>query len=127
MFLCCFFFPQILTTAIQPPPSHSYNHHLHIGIHLPPPQTTATQCSSASGVCASVGGRKKITSTSCNRWHHHQCKECLCQWLMEKCHQRKLQPVTTTMCVSGVLYIYKYHGISNSPQLLASLRSPLSN
>ena len=45
---------------------------------------------------------KYSASTSCNGWHHHRCKECLCQWLKEKRHQRKLQPVTTTMCASGV-------------------------
>ena len=26
---------------------------------------------------------KKSASTSCNGWHHHQCKECLRQWLKE--------------------------------------------
>ena len=60
-------------------------------------------CLSANGVCASVGGRKKTTSASCNGGHHHRCKECLHQWLNEKCHQRKLQPVTTTMRASEVL------------------------
>ena len=49
-----------------------------------------------------MGGRKKSTSASCNGCHHHQCKECLRQWLKEKRHKRKLQPVTT-MCESGVL------------------------
>ena len=34
---------------------------------------------------------------------YHRCKECLRQWLKEKRHQRKLQPVTTTMCASGVV------------------------
>ena len=33
------------------------------------------------------------------------CRECLYQWLKEKRHQRKLQPVTTTMCASGVLVL----------------------
>ena len=48
----------------------------------------------------------QTTSASCNGWHHHRCKECLRQWLKEKCHQCKLWPVTTTMCASGVLVLF---------------------
>ena len=75
----------------------TYNYHYHR-----PPLYNAS-CTSTSGICAPVGGRKKTTSASCNRWHHHWCKECLHQWLKEKHHQRKLQPMTATMCASGVL------------------------
>ena len=50
-----------------------------------------------------VGGRKKTTNVSCNRWHHHWCKKCLLQWLKEKRHWYKLQPVTITMCAREVL------------------------
>ena len=45
------------------------------------------------------------TTGSCNWWHHHRCKTCLCQWLKEKCHRRNFQPVTTTMCASGVILL----------------------
>ena len=51
--------------------------------HYRPPPHSAS-CSIASGVCALVGGRKKTTSASCNGWHHHLCKTCLCQWLEGK-------------------------------------------
>ena len=81
-----------------------YYHHIHI--QLPQPQTTtihSASCLSACEVCVPVGGRKETTSASCNRWHHHRCKECLHQWLKEKHYQCKLQTVTTTMCASGVL------------------------
>ena len=63
----------------------------------------SASCLSTSGVCAPVGGSKKTTSASCNKWHHHQCKEGLRRWLKEKRHQRKLEAVTTTMCASRVL------------------------
>ena len=102
--LLFFVFSQILTTAIQPPPPNSYNHHLHFHMQLPPPRTTTTQCKLLErkwSMCTPVGERKKTTSASCNGWHHHRCKECLRQLLKEKCHQHKLQPVTT-MCASGV-------------------------
>ena len=46
---------------------------------------------------------KKTTSASCNGWYHHGCQKCLHHWLKEKCHQSKLQLVTTTMCASGAL------------------------
>ena len=81
---------------------HKVRTHIYINIYiyiLPP---HSASCSSASGVCAPVGGRKKTTSASCNRLHHHRRKECLCKWLKEKCHQCKLQLVTITMCACGV-------------------------
>ena len=58
-------------------------------------ETTTTQCKLLEhkwSMCAS-GWKEK----------HHQCKECLRQWLKGKRHQHKSQPVTTTMCASGVL------------------------
>ena len=73
---------------------------IYLYIYIPPHSAC---CLSTSGVCALVGGRKKITSTSCNGWHHHRCKECLRQWLKEKRYQHKLQPMTTSICASGVL------------------------
>ena len=77
---------------------------------------------------------------------------CISGW-KEKDHQRKLQQVAPPpvqgvfvpmadgkmppaqvaasdhhhVCKWSTIYIYNYHGISNSPRLLASLRSPLSN
>ena len=51
--VCLFAFSQILTTAIEPSPPYSYNHHLHIHIQQP----HSANCSSTSGVCAPVGGR----------------------------------------------------------------------
>ena len=83
LFLCS---SQILTTAIEPPPPHSYNHHLHILMQLLPLQTTTTQCklfNSKWSMCAS-GWKEKDHQRSCNGWHHHQCKTCLCQWLEGK-------------------------------------------
>ena len=57
-------------------------------------------------VCVCIPrGLPKTTSASCNRWHHHQCKDCLCQWLKDKCHQCNLQSVTTAMCASGLLVL----------------------
>ena len=57
------FFSRILSTAIEPPPSRSYKHHLHIHIQLPQPQSAS--CSIASRVCAPVGERKTTTRASC--------------------------------------------------------------
>ena len=67
LFLCS---SQILTTAIEPPPPHSYNHHLHILMQLLPLQTTTTQC--------------KLFNS---KW-----SMCASGW-KEKDHQRKLQRV----------------------------------
>ena len=65
LFLCS---SQILTTAIEPPPPHSYNHYLHILMQLLPLQTTTTQC--------------KLFK---RKW-----SMCASGW-KEKDHQRKLQ------------------------------------
>ena len=100
LFLCFFLKFWLLPLNHHPPiatintSTSTCNYHHH----RPPPHTAC--CLSASGVCAPVGERKKTTSTSCTGWHHHRCNECLRQWLKEKCHQCKLQPVTTTMCAS---------------------------
>ena len=87
---CFIVFSQILITAMNHPPPYSYNDHHHIHMQLPPPHSAS-------------GWKELTTSVSCNGWQHHWCKECLCQWLKEKHHQCKLQPVTTAMCASGVL------------------------
>ena len=69
--------------------------------------TTNTQCKLLEhkwSMCASGWKWKEnTTSASCNGCHHHRYKECLCQLWQEKCHQHKMQLVTTTNCASGLL------------------------